>query len=109
MKNGIYIYGIIKTSGPQEFGRIGIGDKASEALTIGFKDVAAVVSRSPLMVYDSLAKEKTVKDLVTHQFVIEKVMETFTESMFRLDSALLRYPRILGFSHRTLCPDVLGV
>ncbi len=78
MKNGIYIYGIIRTSGPQEFGKIGIGDKASEVLTIGFKDIAAVVSRGPLMVYDSLAKEKTVKDLVTHQFVIEKVMESFT-------------------------------
>jgi DnaJ-domain-containing protein 1 len=78
MKNGIYIYGIIKTSGPQEFGEIGIGNKASQVLTIGFKDLAAVVSKSPFMVYDSLAKEKVVKDLVTHQFVIEKVMESFT-------------------------------
>ncbi len=78
MNNGIYIYGIIKTSGPQEFGKIGIGDTASQVLTIEFKDIAAVVSRSPFMVYDSLAKEKIVKDLVTHQFVIEKVMERFT-------------------------------
>jgi len=78
MKNGIYIYGVIKTSDPQEFGRIGIGDKNSQVLTIGFKDLAAVVSKSPFMVYDSLAKEKTVKDLVTHQFVIEKVMADFT-------------------------------
>jgi DnaJ-domain-containing protein 1 len=78
MKNGLYIYGIIKTSDRQEFGEIGIGDKASQVLTIGFKDLAAVVSKSPFMVYDSLAKEKVVKDLVTHQFVIEKVMESFT-------------------------------
>jgi Gas vesicle synthesis protein GvpL/GvpF/DnaJ domain len=78
MKNGLYIYGIIKTSGPQEFGKIGIGDPASQIVTIGLKELAAVVSTSPLMVYDSLAKEKIVKDLVTHQFVIEKVMERFT-------------------------------
>jgi DnaJ-domain-containing protein 1 len=78
MKNGIYIYGIIKTSDRQEFGEIGIGDKASQVLTIGFNDLAAVVSKAPFMVYDSLAKEKVVKDLVTHQFVIEKVMERFT-------------------------------
>ena len=83
MKNGennygFYIYGFVRTSGPQEFGDIGIGNTASKVLTLGFKDVAAVVSESPLVVYNSLAKEKTVKDLVTHQFVIEKVMERFT-------------------------------
>lgn len=78
MKSGIYIYGVIKTSEPQEFGGIGIGDKAPKVLTVGFKDLAAVVSKSPFMVYDSLAKEKTVKDLVTHQLVIENVMSQFT-------------------------------
>ena len=85
MKNGIYIYGVIRTSppageagDPQEFGEIGIGNKASNVVTIGFKDLAVVVSRSPFKVYDSLAKEETVKDLVIHQFVIEKVMESFT-------------------------------
>ena len=79
MKNGIYIYGIIQTSGPQVFGEIGIGNiSASNVLTIQYKNLAAVVSCSRLMVYDSLAKEKVVKDLATHQFVIEKVMQTFT-------------------------------
>ncbi|MDQ2902033.1 MAG: GvpL/GvpF family gas vesicle protein [Chloroflexota bacterium] len=97
MKNGIYIYGIIATSnrgddhrdniGRGDIGRgavykpvgtIGIGNKATEVVTIGFRDIAAVVSSSPLMVYDSLAKEKIVKDLVTHQVVIEKVMEHAT-------------------------------
>lgn len=78
MKNGIYIYGVIQTSEPKEFGEIGIGGKASKVFAINFKDLAAVVSPSPFIIYDSLTKEKTVKDLVTHQFVIEKVMENFT-------------------------------
>ncbi len=78
MKDGVYIYGIIKTSDPQEFGEIGIGDGSSQVLTIGLKDLAAVVSKCPFTIYDSLAKERVVKDLVTHQFVIEKVMENFT-------------------------------
>lgn len=78
MKNGIYIYGIIKTSGPQEFGDIGIGDEATPVQTIEFKELAAVISRCPFTTYDSLAKEKIVKDLVTHQFVLERVMERFT-------------------------------
>ncbi len=76
MKNGIYVYGVIQTSEPKEFGEIGIGGKASKVFTIAFKDLAAVVSKSPLRVYDSLAKEKAIKDLVTHQLVIEKVMES---------------------------------
>jgi len=78
MKNGIYVYGVIKTDGPQDFGEIGIGDKASKVFTINFKDLAVVVSKSPFIIYDSLAKERTIKDLVTHQFAIEKVMESFT-------------------------------
>ncbi len=75
---GLFIYGFVRTDEPQEFGDIGIGNPGSKVQTLGFKDVAAVVSESPYMVYDSLAKEKTVKDLVTHQFVIEKVMQRFT-------------------------------
>ncbi|MBU2578186.1 GvpL/GvpF family gas vesicle protein [Patescibacteria group bacterium] len=108
MKNGIYVYGVIKTSPPCReagreagdpkeparhslwhqalaggFGEIGIGDKSrrhvgTNVFTIGFKDLAAVVSNSPFIVYDSLTKEKTVKDLVTHQLVIEKIMAGFT-------------------------------
>jgi hypothetical protein len=79
MKNGIYIYGIIKTSESQEFGEMGIGDKAvSRVQTLGFKDIAAVVSSSPLKAYDSLSKEEVVKDLAIHELVIEKIMKRFT-------------------------------
>jgi hypothetical protein len=79
MKNGIYIYGIIKTSEPQMFGEIGIGNGTdSEVYSIMFKDIAAVVSHSQLTTYDSLNKEKVIKDLATHQLVIERVMQHFT-------------------------------
>lgn len=78
MKNGLYIYGMIAASDAQDFGNIGIGNEATAVQTIAFQDVAAVVSRSPFMVYDTLAKETIVKDLVTHQFVLEKVMLHFS-------------------------------
>jgi len=78
MKNGIYIYGIIKTSEPQDFGQIGIGDEPSHVQTISFKDISAVTSKSPLVHYDKVAKDKVIKDLITHQFVVEKVMSSFT-------------------------------
>lgn len=78
MQSGIYVYGIVETSEPQEFGPIGIGnDTGSHVLTIGFKDIAAVFSHSPLMIYDSLSKEKVIRDLAIHERVIEKVMSRF--------------------------------
>ena len=46
MNEGMYIYGIIKTSDAQEFGAIGIGDQPSNVVTVGYKDTAAVVSRA---------------------------------------------------------------
>jgi hypothetical protein len=78
MKNGLYIYGMIAASDAQDFGNIGIGNEATSVQTIAFQDVAAVVSRSPFMVYDTLAKETIVKDLVMHQFILEKVMSHFS-------------------------------
>lgn len=75
---GKYIYGVIKTEKPHKFGKIGIGSPATEVTTVWLNNLAAVVSDSPWKVYKSVAKEETVKDLVTHQFVIEKVMEKFT-------------------------------
>ena len=97
MKNGLYIYGIIKTSDPQEFGRIGIGDQASNVLTVGYQNIAAVVSASPLALYDSLAKEKTVKDLVTHQFVLEKVMASFSVLPLKFGTMLETEHEVLQF------------
>ena len=78
MRNGIYIYGVIKTGSFQGFGAIGIGNNPTQVRSIVFQDVAAIISESPLVVYNSLTQEETIKDLVTHQFVIEKVMERFT-------------------------------
>jgi hypothetical protein len=46
--------------------------------TLGFKDIAAVISCSTLTAYDSLSKEKVTRDLAVHQLVIEKVMQACT-------------------------------
>ncbi len=78
MNNGMYVYGIVTCEHAQEFGTIGIGSTPALVYTIAWNGIAAVVSASPFVVYDSLAKEKTIRDLVTHQFVIEKVMERCT-------------------------------
>lgn len=79
MQSGFYVYGIVETSEPQEFGPIGIGNGiGAPVLTIGFKDIAAMVSHSPLVAYDSLSKEKVIRDLAIHERIIEKAMSRFS-------------------------------
>jgi hypothetical protein len=76
--SGIYLYGVVRAGGPRDFGRIGIGEGATLVQTIEFRELAAVCSQSPLLVYETLAREKTVRDLVVHQLVIERVMGSCT-------------------------------
>jgi len=72
--HGLYIYGVVRAGGACDFGRIGIGEGATLVRTIECGELAAVCSQSPLLEYGTLAREKTVRDLVVHQLVIEKVM-----------------------------------
>src|SRR6266852_9061856 len=66
---GIYVYCIIESAEPRSFGNIGIGGRADEVYTVHHEDLAAVVSRSLLMVYDP-----TRENALTHEHVNEVVM-----------------------------------
>ena len=66
---GIYVYCIIESAEPRSFGKIGIGGRGDEVFTVHHQDLAAVVSRSPLMVYDP-----TRENALTHEHVNEVVM-----------------------------------
>ena len=103
MNEGIYIYGIIKSPAHQEFGKIGIGDPAAQVLTLEYQDLAAVVSRNPFVVYDTLAKETIVKDLVMHQFVIEKVMKGFTILPVKFGTMVESEEEALQFLQKGYC------
>ena len=62
-ERGIYVYSIVECSTPRSFGKIGIGS-GDEVYTVHYKDLAAVVSRTPLMVYDP-----TRENAFTHEHV----------------------------------------
>ena len=66
---GIYVYCIIESAEPRSFGKIGIGSRGDDVYTVHHEDLAAVVSRSPLMVYDP-----TRENALTHEHVNEVVM-----------------------------------
>ena len=51
-RDGVYVYCIIESGEPRTFGNLGIGGRGDEVFTIHYRDLAAVVSRAPLIVYD---------------------------------------------------------
>src|SRR5213593_1413539 len=70
---GKYVYCVIQADDPQRFGPIGIGAKPSEVHTVNYKDIAAVVSDTPLEVYDP-----TRENVLAHERVNEVVMRDYT-------------------------------
>ena len=51
-EQGKYVYCIIKTDTPREFGTVGIGGRGDRVYTVHYKEFAAVVSNCPLIVFD---------------------------------------------------------
>ena len=70
---GRYVYCIIPTDEPCGFGRTGIGTEPTMVSTVSYRDIAAVVSPTPLEVYDP-----TRENVLAHERVNEAVMRDFT-------------------------------
>src|SRR5438477_3960228 len=69
---GKYVYCIIRSDRQCEFGAIGIGG-GQRVFTVAFQDLAAVVSDTPIVIYDP-----TRDNVLSHEFVNETVMKEFT-------------------------------
>jgi len=72
-KEGKYVYCIIGGNEGRNFGPIGIGKRGDIVSTIGFNDISAVISSSPVSKYVI-----DPENLVTHEKVIEEVMKDYT-------------------------------
>jgi gas vesicle protein GvpL/GvpF len=70
---GKYVYCVIGSGGPRRFGAIGIGAKAGEVHTVDYKEIAAVVSDTPIEIYDP-----TRDNVLAHERVNETVMQSHT-------------------------------
>lgn len=70
---GKYVYCIIQSNQPRSFGPMGIGGRGDEVYTVHYEGLAAVVSNTPLIVYDP-----TRENLFAHEQVNETVMREFT-------------------------------
>ncbi|HSJ30921.1 MAG TPA: GvpL/GvpF family gas vesicle protein [Longimicrobiales bacterium] len=70
---GKYVYCIIKSPDSRDFGPIGIGDGENKVYTVNHQDLAAVVSDTPIRIYDP-----TRENVLAHELVNETVMRQFT-------------------------------
>jgi len=73
VREGKYIYCIIGASEKRNFGPMGIGGRGNEVHTVCYRDLAAVISSSPIIKY-SICRENTL----AHQVVMEEVMKDCT-------------------------------
>ena len=72
-KEGQYVYCIIESNEGRNFGPIGMGQRGDIVSTIGFNDISAVISSSPMTKY-MINRE----NMTTHEKVIEEVMKDYT-------------------------------
>jgi hypothetical protein len=70
---GKYVYCIIESKEPRSFGPHGIGGRGDDVYTVHYDGLAAVVSNTPIMVYDP-----TRENVFAHEQVNETVMREFT-------------------------------
>ena len=69
---GKYIYCIIRCPEPRQFITLGIGERGDILHTVRFMDLAAVVSDSPIIEYES-----SRRNMMAHTVVLEEVMREF--------------------------------
>ena len=72
MEGGKYVYCIIRSDRPRDFGELGIGG-GRRVYTVQHRDLAAVVSDTPIVIYDP-----TRENVLAHEFVNETVMRENT-------------------------------
>src|ERR1700759_3987040 len=69
---GKYVYCIVRSERQRDFGTIGIGG-GQRVFMVAYNDLAAVVSDTPIVIYDP-----TRENVLAHEFVNETVMKEFT-------------------------------
>lgn len=70
---GKYMYCIIRSEEPIQFTTLGIGERGDIVHTVNYMNLAAVVSDSPVMLY-----EGSRRDMMAHTRVLEEVMRDYT-------------------------------
>jgi len=108
-QEGRYVYGIIQSSEAVTFGRIGIGGSGEMVYLVTHGDIAAVVSRTPVFIFDP-----TRENALSHEHVIETVMKTHTiipmsfGTVFRTDDDIREVLRSIYPSVKDVLKQMAG-
>ncbi|HEY6307097.1 MAG TPA: GvpL/GvpF family gas vesicle protein [Candidatus Angelobacter sp.] len=101
--DGRYVYGVIATGEPAVAAKSNLGGAAEEVYAVEFRDVAAVVSCTPMFIFDP-----TRDKALAHEHVIETVMKSHTiipmsfGTVFRTDEDVREFLR-------SIYPSLQGV
>ncbi|MBU0493735.1 MAG: GvpL/GvpF family gas vesicle protein [Chloroflexi bacterium] len=72
-RSGKYMYCIIRGAAPRQFTTLGVGERGDPVYTVQFMNLAAAVSDSPLIEYES-----SRRNMMAHTLVQEEIMREFT-------------------------------
>jgi Gas vesicle synthesis protein GvpL/GvpF len=72
-EGGRYVYGIVEAKEQTTFGKIGIGGAGEMVYMVKYQDIAAVVSKTAVYIFDP-----TRENALAHEHVIETVMKNYT-------------------------------
>ena len=76
-----YLYCIVRSKDPRTFETLGMGERGDMVRTINYRELATVVSDSPLPRYDN-----TRRNMMAHMRVLDEVMADYTVLPVRFDS-----------------------
>jgi hypothetical protein len=108
-QEGRYVYGIIPSRADASFGKMGIGGAGELVYAVTHGDIAAVVSRTAVFIFDP-----TRENALAHEHVIETVMKTHTiipmsfGTVFRTDDDIREVLRSIYASVKDVLQQMAG-
>src|SRR5213078_4312760 len=108
-EGGRYVYGIVEAKEQTSFGKIGIGGAGEMVYTVKYLDIAAVVSKTAVYIFDP-----TRENALAHEHVIETVMKTYTiipmsfGTVFRTDDDIREVLRSIYVSLKDVLKQMAG-
>jgi len=108
-QEGRYVYGVIESRAPVMFGKSSIGSGTEDVYTVHYGDIAAVVSRTPVFIFDP-----TRDNALAHEHVIESVMKNYTiipmsfGTVFRTDDDIREVLKSIYASLKDVLKQMMG-
>jgi hypothetical protein len=106
---GRYVYGIVETKEHLNFGKMGIGGAGEAVYGVNYQDIAAVVSKTAVAIFDP-----TRENALAHEHVIETVMKNYTiipmsfGTVFRTDDDIRQVLKSIYSSLKDVLKQMAG-